>query len=89
MAWLDTGTHESLLEASHFVQVLEKRQGTRIACIEEIAWRMGFIDAAALEWLAHAYGDSSYGRYLMDCMRDSPSQDHDSWNRDEPLPTVE
>jgi glucose-1-phosphate thymidylyltransferase len=88
MAWLDTGTHESLLEASHFVQVLEKRQGTRIACIEEIAWRMGFIDEAALERLAHAYGDSSYGRYLLDCLRDSPSQDR-GFPGDEPLTTVE
>ena len=64
MAWLDTGTHESLLEAGQFVGVLEKRQGTRIACIEEIAYRMGFIDAAALEKLAIGYGKSEYGTYL-------------------------
>jgi glucose-1-phosphate thymidylyltransferase len=64
MAWLDTGTHESLLEAGQFVQVLEKRQSTAIACIEEIAWRMGFIDDAALDRLAHAHGKSQYGVYL-------------------------
>jgi glucose-1-phosphate thymidylyltransferase len=64
MAWLDTGTHDSLLEAAEFVGVLEKRQGTRIACIEEIAYRMGFIEADALEKLAIAHGKSAYGTYL-------------------------
>jgi glucose-1-phosphate thymidylyltransferase len=64
MAWLDTGTHESLLEASEFVSVLERRQGTYIACIEEIAYRMGFIGDAELEALALAHGKSSYGTYL-------------------------
>jgi len=63
-AWLDTGTHESLLDAANFVQVIEKRQGLKIACPEEIAFHMGFIDAAALERLAAAFGASGYGDYL-------------------------
>ena len=67
MAWLDTGTHESLIEASEFVHILERRQGTRIACIEEIAFRMGFIDASALVKLADSYGKSEYGIYLRQC----------------------
>ena len=64
MAWLDTGTPASLLEASQFVHVLETRTGTHIACIEEIAYRMGFIDAEALERLATMHGKSQYGSYL-------------------------
>jgi glucose-1-phosphate thymidylyltransferase len=64
MAWLDTGTPASLLEASQFVHVLETRQGTHIACIEEIAYRMGFIDAESLERLATLHGKSQYGGYL-------------------------
>jgi glucose-1-phosphate thymidylyltransferase len=67
-AWLDTGTHESMLEASQFVQVLEQRQNTSIACIEEIAWRKSFIDDAALSRLAEAHGKSSYGEYLRNCV---------------------
>jgi glucose-1-phosphate thymidylyltransferase len=67
MAWLDTGTHESLIEASEFVHILERRQGTRIACIEEIAYRMGFIDEKALNALADGYGKSEYGNYLRRC----------------------
>jgi glucose-1-phosphate thymidylyltransferase len=67
-AWLDTGTHESMLEASQFVHVLERRQHTSIACIEEIAWRKGFIDASALSRLADAHGKSSYGDYLRTCL---------------------
>jgi glucose-1-phosphate thymidylyltransferase len=67
-AWLDTGTHESMLEASQFVHVLERRQNTSIACIEEIAWRMGFIDASTLSQLADAHGKSSYGDYLRACL---------------------
>jgi glucose-1-phosphate thymidylyltransferase len=66
MAWLDTGTHDSLLEAATFVQVLEHRQGVRIACIEEVAYRMGYIDAEALEALGAALGKSSYGQYVRD-----------------------
>jgi len=70
-AWLDTGTHESMLEASQFVHVLERRQHTSIACIEEIAWRMGFIDAAQVVRLADAHGKSSYGEYLRSCIADA------------------
>ena len=63
-AWLDTGTHEALLQASNFVETVEARQGLKIACLEEVAWRMAFIDDAALEALADAEGQSSYGAYL-------------------------
>ena len=64
MAWLDTGTHESLLEASEFVHVLESRQGEQIACLEEIAFRQGWIDHSQLAVLADGLGKSTYGRYL-------------------------
>ena len=64
-AWLDTGTQESLLDASHFVATLERRQGTSISCIEEIAFRMGFIDAPQLRRLAERCGKSQYGRYML------------------------
>jgi glucose-1-phosphate thymidylyltransferase len=64
MAWLDTGTHDSLLEAATFVQVLEHRQGEQIACLEEIAWRMGYIDEAQLATLAERLGASTYGQYV-------------------------
>ncbi len=63
-AWLDTGTHDSLLEASQFIATIEKRQGLKVSCVEEIAWRMGYIDTAALLQLATALGKSSYGQYL-------------------------
>lgn len=64
IAWLDTGTHESLLEASLFIQTIKKRQGLKIACPEEIAYRMRFIDAAALDILANKYIKNNYGQYL-------------------------
>lgn len=64
MAWLDTGTHESLLEAATFVHVLQHRQGMQIACLEEIAYRMGYIDAAQVRARAEDHGKSSYGQYL-------------------------
>jgi glucose-1-phosphate thymidylyltransferase len=65
MAWLDTGTHEALLEAAHFIETIERRQGLKIACPEEIAFRMGFIDAEALRKLAAPLAGSGYGGYLL------------------------
>jgi glucose-1-phosphate thymidylyltransferase len=64
MAWLDTGTHDSLLEAASFIQTIEKRQGLKVACPEEIAFKLGFINAAELDALAQAHGSNGYGQYL-------------------------
>lgn len=64
-AWLDTGTHESLMQAGQFVQAIEDRQGLKIGCIEEAAWEMGFINDEGLERLAHKYLKSGYGEYLL------------------------
>lgn len=64
-AWLDTGTHDSLMEAGSFVETIEKRQGLKIACIEEIAWRMGYIDDTQLHKLGQAMEQNEYGRYLL------------------------
>ena len=64
VAWLDTGTPEALLQASNFVEAVETRQGLKIACPEEVAWRMGYIDDAALARRAEDCAASSYGRYL-------------------------
>jgi glucose-1-phosphate thymidylyltransferase len=64
-AWLDTGTHESLMEASSFIQVIERRQGLKVACLEEIAYRMGYIDEAQLLRLAEPMRKNDYGRYLL------------------------
>lgn len=64
-AWLDTGTHESLLEASSFIETIERRQGLKVACPEEIAFRLGYIDAARLEALARPLAKSGYGEYLL------------------------
>ena len=69
-AWLDTGTHESLLEASTFIQIIEKRQGLKVACVEEIAYRLGYIDAAQLERLAAPMRNNGYGQYLLGVLRD-------------------
>ena len=70
MAWLDTGTHESLLEASQYIETIERRQGLKIACPEEIAYRLGYIDAARLEMLGSKLARNGYGRYLLALLRD-------------------
>jgi glucose-1-phosphate thymidylyltransferase len=69
IAWLDTGTHDSLLEASSFIQTIEKRQGLKVACPEEIAFRLGFINEAELEELGKALGKSGYGQYLLSLLK--------------------
>jgi len=65
LAWLDTGTHESLLQASVFIETIEQRQGLKIACPEEIAFRAGWIGAAEVQRIAESLGKSGYGRYLL------------------------
>ena len=70
-AWLDTGTHESLLHASSFVQAIQERQGVLVACLEEIAYRMGYIDAAQVEGLAKDMLKNDYGQYLMDMIHEA------------------
>jgi len=72
-AWLDTGTHDSLLEAAQFVQIIELRQGLKIACLEEIAWREGFISADDMERLGQAMAKTGYGQYLLKRLRDADS----------------
>ena len=69
-AWLDTGTHESLLEAGSFVETIEKRQGLKVACIEEIAYRMGYIDANQVRRLAETLRKNAYGEYLLQIMNE-------------------
>ena len=69
-AWLDTGTHDSLLDAGQFIATLERRQGLKIACPEEIAWRKGFIDSAQLQALAEPLAKSGYGAYLLRTLRE-------------------
>jgi glucose-1-phosphate thymidylyltransferase len=70
MAWLDTGTHESLLEAGQYIATIERRQGLKIACPEEIAYRLGYIDAAAIEKLGTAMAKNAYGQYLLGLLRE-------------------
>ncbi|MNR40804.1 Glucose-1-phosphate thymidylyltransferase 1 [compost metagenome] len=69
-AWLDTGTHDSLLEASQFIATLEKRQGLKVACPEEVAWRMGYIDDSQLQSLAAPLAKTGYGRYLLQLLQE-------------------
>jgi len=73
-AWLDTGTHRSLLEASQFVEVIESRQRLKISCPEEIAWRMGFIESAQLARLAEPLAKSGYGEYLLEILESGPGR---------------
>lgn len=69
-AWLDTGTHESLIDASLFISTIEKRQGLKVCCPEEIAWRSGWIDSAALQLLAQPLAKNGYGQYLLELTRE-------------------
>lgn len=73
-AWLDTGTHDSLIEASTFVQTVEKRQGFKIACLEEIAWRNGWLDDDGVRRSAQALAKTGYGKYLLDLLHVRPRQ---------------
>jgi glucose-1-phosphate thymidylyltransferase len=74
MAWLDTGTHDSLLEASQFISTIEKRQGLKVACPEEIAYRKGYIDAAHVQKLAAPLRKNGYGQYLLNMLDDKVIQ---------------
>ena len=69
-AWLDTGTHDSLLDAGNFVRIVEERQGLKVACVEEVAYRMGFIDSRQLGRLARGLTKSGYGQYLLQVLRE-------------------
>lgn len=70
-AWLDTGTHDSLLEAGQFIATIEKRQGLKVACPEEIAWRQGWVDDGKLELIAMSYAKTGYGQYLLRLLREN------------------
>jgi glucose-1-phosphate thymidylyltransferase len=72
IAWLDTGTHESLMQAANYIQAIEERQGLMVACLEEIAYRMGYITAADLHRLAQAMASSAYGQYLFHVLAHEP-----------------
>ena len=72
IAWLDTGTHEALLQAATFIQAIEERQGLKVACVEEIAYRMGYITAADVERIAKTMEHSGYGRYLRNMLEQQP-----------------
>jgi glucose-1-phosphate thymidylyltransferase len=71
-AWLDTGTHDSLLEASTFIETIEKRQGLKVCCVEEVAYRMGYIDARQLRQLAEPMKKNGYGKYLLQLLEEGP-----------------
>lgn len=73
MAWLDTGTHTSLLDAANYIKILEERQGLKIACLEEIAFRIGYIGSSQLEALAVELGKNGYGQYLMELLAEGKS----------------
>jgi len=68
IAWLDTGTHESLMQAGDFIRIVEERQGLKVSCVEEIAFRMGFINETQLKALAEPLVKNGYGRYLLDIL---------------------
>ena len=70
MAWLDTGTHESLLEASTFIETIEKRQGLKVACPEEIAYRLGYISKEDLERIGASMNKNGYGQYLLSVLHE-------------------
>ena len=69
-AWLDTGTHDSLMEAGQFIETIEKRQGLKVACLEEIAYRMKYIDAAQVKKLAEPLRRNGYGKYLLKIIKE-------------------
>ena len=69
-AWLDTGTHDSLLEASQFIESIEKRKGLKVACLEEIAYRMKYIDAEQVKKLGKSFNKNGYGQYLLNLVKD-------------------
>jgi glucose-1-phosphate thymidylyltransferase len=69
IAWLDTGTHETLMQASNFIEAIEERQGLKVSCVEEIAYRMGYIDSAQVERLAQPLMKNGYGQYLMSMLK--------------------
>ena len=69
LAWLDTGSHDSLLAAANFIQVIEERQGLKVACLEEIAYHKGYITASELEQLAKPLLKNGYGQYLLDLLQ--------------------
>ncbi len=73
-AWLDTGTHDSMIQASNFIEVIEKRQGLKIACIEEIAYHMGYINGEQVLKLAQPLNKNSYGQYLIEIVNSSREQ---------------
>ena len=80
-AWLDTGTHDSLMEASMFIETIEKRQGLKVACIEEIAYRMGYINSDQLITLAKPLNKSNYGKYLFDLVKEDSLTDGMAYRR--------